>query len=189
MKRLFLLSALLIAFAVNTSFSQSEEEMKKWMEYMTPGDMQKMLAKGTGTWKGTVTFWMAPGGEPTKSEATATSEMIFGGRYLVSKMSGNMWGMPFEGMAVEGYDNAAKVFVSSWIDNFGTGMMYMTGKWDGAAKQINYTGKMVDPVSGNWIDVRQVVTYTSETSTKMEMYGPGPDGKEFKTMEMISTKQ
>lgn len=189
MKTLLFLPILLIAFALSTSLSQTSDEMQKWQEYMTPGDMQKMLAKGVGTWKGNLTFWMTPGGEGQKSEATAVSEMIMGGRYLRSMMSGNMWGMPFEGMAVEGYDNAAKVFVSSWIDNFGTGMMFMTGKWDETSKQIHYTGKMVDPVSGNWIDVRQVVTFTSETSTKMEMYGPGPDGKEFKTMEMISTKQ
>lgn len=188
MKKLFLLSAILIAMAVNVSFSQ-DDNMKKWMDYMTPGDMQKMLASGAGTWKANVTFWMAPGTEPTKSEATATSEMVMGGRYLMSKMSGNMMGMPFEGMAIEGYDNAAKIFMSTWIDNMGTGIMYMTGKWDESTKTVSYTGKMVDPMSGNWIDVRQVVTYTSPTSNKMEMYGPGPDGKEYKTMEMISTKQ
>jgi hypothetical protein len=188
MKNLFFISALLIAFAVNISYSQ-DESTQKWMDYMTPGDMQKMMAKGTGTWKGNATFWMVPGGEPAKSEATSVSEMIMGGRYLMSKVSGNMWGMPFEGMSIEGYDNAVKMFVTSWIDNMGTGMMYMTGKWDEASKQINYTGKMVDPVSGTWMDVRQVVTFTSETSVKMEMFCPGPDGKEFKNMEMISTKQ
>jgi hypothetical protein len=114
--------------------------------------------------------------------------MILDGRYLVSKYKGNMMGMPFEGMAVEGYDNAVKMFMSTWIDNMGTGIMYMTGKWDESAKQINYTGKAVDPMSGGWIDIRQVVKFNSDGTTTMEMYGPDSGGKEFKTMEIIYSR-
>jgi len=32
--------------------------------------------------------------------------MIFGGRYLMLKQEGNMMGMPFEGMLIDGYDIA-----------------------------------------------------------------------------------
>lgn len=188
MKRLIILCALVTALISVTTYSQ-DENMQKWMEYMTPGDMHKMLAKGVGNWKAKSTFWMAPGGEPMNSEATATSEMIMGGRYLMSKMKGNMMGMPFEGMAIEGYDNAAKMFMSTWIDNMGTGIMFMTGKWDETTKQVIYTGKMMDPMSGSWVDVREVVTHVSDTEMKMEMFGPGPDGKEFKNMEINYTKQ
>jgi len=184
----FILVIAITAFS-STSFSQDDDMMKKWQEYMTPGDMQKMLAHGTGNWKAKTTFWMTPGTEPTVSEATAVGEMILGGRYLMSKFNGNMWGMPFEGIAVEGFDNAAKIFMSTWIDNMGTGIMYMTGTWDEANKQISYKGKMVDPMSGSWVDIREVVTYNSDGSSKMEMYGPAPDGKEFKTMEIIFTKE
>ena len=187
MKKLIILTVLVLALAPNISFSQ-DENMQKWMDYMTPGDVHKMMAKGVGTWKAASTFWMAPGTEPMKSEATATSEMILGGRYMVSKYSGNMMGMPFEGMAIEGYDNAVKMFMSTWIDNMGTGIMYMTGTWDEANKKINYKGKMVDPITGGWVDVRQDVTFISDNSQKMEMYGPGPDGKEYKTMEIMFTR-
>ena len=187
MKRLTVLTIFLLAFAVVNSNSQ--DDMKKWMEYMTPGDMHKLLAKNVGTWKATTTFWMSPGGEPTSSEATATSKMIMDGRYLVSEMKGVVMGMPFEGMAIDGYDNTAKVFLSTWIDNMGTGIMFMTGKWDETSKQVIYTGKMMDPMGGTYVDVRQVVTYVSDSQMKMEMYSPGPDGKEYKNMEVNYTKQ
>ena len=188
-KSIYVLIALftVIVFTGNT-YSQ-DDNMKKWMDYMTPGDMQKMLSKGVGTWNMKTSWWMAPGAEPMLSEATAVSEMILGGRYLQSKVSGSMMGMPFDGISIEGYDNAAKLFVNTWIDNMGTGMMNMTGTWDETAKQIKYTGKMVDPISGTWVDVRQVVTYNADGSVKMEMYGPAPDGTEFKTMEIITTKK
>ncbi len=32
-------------------------------------------------------------------------------------------GMPFEGMGIDGYDNLAKQYVSTWVDNMGTGIM------------------------------------------------------------------
>lgn len=187
MKKLILLPLFMLALFCSTSFSQ--DEMQKWMEYMTPGDMQKMLEGGAGTWKATMTMWMEPGAEPMKADASSTAEMILGGRYLQSKYKGDMMGMPFEGMALEGYDNAAKVFVSSWVDNMGTGMMYMTGTWNASSKQINYKGKMVDPMTGNWIDYRQDVTFNSDGTVKMEMYGPDKSGKEFKNMEINMVKQ
>lgn len=188
-KTIFILIALFTVIVFTGSSSAQDDNMKKWMDYMTPGEMQKMLSKGVGTWTMKTSWWMAPGAEAMVSEATAVSEMILGGRYLQSKVSGSMMGMPFDGISIEGYDNAAKLFVNSWIDNMGTGMMFMTGKWDETAKQINYSGKMVDPLSGNWVDVRQVVTYNADGTVKMEMYGPAADGKEYKTMEIINTKK
>lgn len=190
MKKTILIFIALFTVIVFTGSTKAQDDnMKKWMDYMTPGDMQKMLSKGAGTWTMKTSWWMAPGTEPTVSEATAVSEMILGGRYLSTKVSGSMMGMPFDGMSLEGYDNAAKLFMTTWIDNMGSGIMYMTGTWDETAKQINYTGKTIDPMSGNWIDVRQVVTYNSDGTVKMEMYGPGADGKEFKTMEIINMKK
>ena len=189
MKKTFLFFiALFIAAAFTGTTTSQTDDMKKWMDYMTPGDMQKMLQRGVGTHKMKTTMWMTPGAEPMVSEATAVGEMILGGRYLSTKISGDMMGMPFEGISVEGYDNAVKLFMTTWVDNMGTGIMYMTGKWDEAAKQVQFTGRMVDPIKGDWCDVRQVVTYNSDGSFMMEMYGPGPDGKEFKTMEVTTKK-
>ena len=79
-----------------------------------------------GEWNEEVTMWMAPGAPPTVSKATAKNEMIMGGRYQLSKSTGTMMGMPFEGMSTVGYDNAKKQFTSTWIDNFGTGTMALT---------------------------------------------------------------
>jgi hypothetical protein len=186
---LFFSTFLLSVFMTAAVFAQDDDMMKKWQDYMTPGEIHKMLAKGTGNWKSTATFWMSPGTEPMKSEGTATGEMILGGRYLMSKYSGKIMGMDFEGIAIEGYDNAVKMFMNTWIDNMGTGIMYLQGTWDEANKQISYKGKMVDPMAGTWVDVREVVTYNTDGSTKMEMFGPDQSSKEFKTMEIVFTKQ
>jgi hypothetical protein len=165
------------------AFAQNSDDMKAMMAYSTPGDNHKMLAKMAGTWSATVTFWMQPGAPPMSSTATAVNEMILGGRYLQSKNTGTMMGQPFEGMGLTGYDNAKKVYIATWVDNFGTGILTMTGTWDDAAKAIVFTGKEVDPATGKEFSFRQVVRNPDENTQIMEMYA-SMGGQEFKNMEI-----
>ena len=115
---------LFITTICNTTIAQTQEEMQKWMEYMTPSDVHKMLARQDGEWSETITMWMDPKAPEQKMETSGVSKMILGGRYQESKHTGNMMGQPFEGISVLGWDNAKKIFINSWIDNFGTGMLY-----------------------------------------------------------------
>jgi hypothetical protein len=91
----------------------SATAMKAMMDYATPGEPHKMLAKSNGTWNGEVTMWMAPDAPPSTSKATMVNKMVMDGRYQVSETKGNMMGMPFNGMSTTGYDNVKKVFIST----------------------------------------------------------------------------
>lgn len=162
-------------------------QQKAWMDYMTPGSVHQMLAKADGEWKAETTMWMEPGAPPMKSTATATNKMILGGRYQETKFTGTMMGQPFEGTGITGYDNAKKVFISTWHDNMGTGIMYMEGKWDDAAKTINFSGKAVDPTSGKDMGMREVYKMTDDNNQLMEMYMT-INGKEHKSMEVKFTR-
>ncbi len=191
MKKIFLISAVcFLASGLQKTQAQptQDEMMKAWQAYMTPGDAHKMIAKSDGQWKAEVTVWMAPGAPPEKSTATATNKMILGGRYQQSTHKGMFNGMPFEGISTFGYDNAKKVYVSSWIDNMGTGMMNMEGTWDDATKTVNMKGKSVDPGTGKDIDVREAFKIINDNTQLLEMYMTGADGAEFKTMEIKFTR-
>ena len=190
MKKIFLFAGiLLISSAGFHLFAQMDENAQKaWVAYMTPGDIHKMIAKFDGQWKEAVTWWMAPGQSPMTSTASCTNTMILGGRYQQSISKGDMMGMPFEGMGLLGYDNAEKIFNYTWIDNMGTGVMNMKGSWDDATKSINLTGSTVDPISGKETPVREVFTITDDNNQMLQMFAPGPDGKEFKNMEIKLTR-
>ncbi|MFT3979374.1 MAG: DUF1579 domain-containing protein [Ferruginibacter sp.] len=165
--------------------------MKNWMAYSTPGDMHKLLQSWDGTWTGEITSWMTPGAPPQVSTGKAVNKMILGGRYQESIHTSDMMGMPFEGRSVMGYDNAKKKFVSTWVDNMGTGVMTMEGTWDEGSKTLTTTGKCIDPAAGNAkeMDIRQVLKVVDDKNHVFEMYGPGPDGKEFKMMEIKMTRK
>jgi hypothetical protein len=181
------LTVALLAAAIlcssSSAIAQSNDDMKAMMAYSTPGEIHKMLSKSVGSWTANITMWTQPGASPMTSTAEANSEMILGGRYLEAKNTGNYMGMPFEGISITGYDNAKKMFVNTWIDNMGTGMMSMTGPWDPATQSIRLSGTMVDPVSGKDIAVREVVKIVDDNTQVMEMYSV-LDGKDFKNMEI-----
>lgn len=168
----------------------SAAEAKAWEEYMTPNEMHKMLAAGDGKWDGEEMTWMAADAPATgPHKITAEYKMIMGGRYQEEIVKGDMMGMPFEGRSWTGYDNARKKFISTWVDNFGTGMMQTEGTWDEASKSITMTGKMMDPAKGKETEMRQVIKFPDDKHQIIEMYCTGKDGKEFKNMEIKLTKK
>jgi hypothetical protein len=183
-----LFALLLGAFCQLHAQGDQDAGQKAWMAYMTPGPIHQMIAKSDGDWKGDVSMWMAPGAPPTKSTADCTNKMIMGGRYQESKYKGTMMGMPFEGMGLMAYDNARKVFLSSWIDNMGTGMMNMEGVWDDNTKSITFTGKSVDPMTGKDMDFKEVFKLIDDNTQEMAMYTQ-MNGQEFKTMEIRLTRK
>ena len=174
-----------------TPMPDSATRMKNWMLYSTPGDMQKMLASWEGKWDGDVSMWMDPTQEPQKAKITTVNKMALGGRYLTSINTGMMMGMPFEGQSVLAYDNAKKQFVNTWIDNMGTGITIMTGTWNDATKTLELKGSMVNPEMGNGTEYPMKETYQiiDDKTQIMTMYYTSPDGKEFKNMEIKSTRK
>lgn len=173
----------------NTPPMDSAAMMKAWTEYMTPGDMHNLMAKYNGTFNAEVTMWMDPAAPPSTSKATTVNKMILGNRYQESTHNGNFNGMPFEGKSIMGYDNAKKKFVSTWVDNMGSGIMVMEGSYDEGTKTISTSGTMTDPMTGKDCTVRETMQFVDDNTQIMEMYSEGPDGKEYKNMEIKYTRK
>ncbi len=158
---------------------------KAWEAYMTPGEPHKRMAAEEGKWNDELTFWMGPDASPEKATATEEVKMIMGGRYQVSTTTGEMMGMPFEGRSTLAYDNATNEYISTWIDNMGTGLSVMRGKYDEASKSTTLTGTMVDPMTGKEKQMKQVYTIIDENTRKMEMFETAQGGGEYKNMEIV----
>jgi len=181
--------SIILLFICSSTFAQGadqQEMMKKWQEYMTPGTVHQGFAKMAGNWKATVTMF-DPSGQQMQSEGTVVYETILGGRYLKSSFKGTMMGMPFEGMGVDAYDNATKEYISTWVDNMGTGLMYLKGKWDDASKSIIYTGTMVDPMSGKDQPSKTISKMVDDNHVVQTMFNI-VNGQEVKSMEIAYSR-
>ncbi len=184
MKKIFILFVLFSAYA----YAQNEQQMNAWMEYMTPGPMHKLLSNYVGSWNTEMTMYDWSTGASYKVEGTTTTEPILGKRYFKTTYSANMMGMPFEGIAIDGYDNKEKKFYSYWIDNMGTGMILMKGDYDEKTKTFTYTGESFDPMTGKTVILRSVTRIIDDNKFTNEMFST-IDGKEYKMFDAVYTRK
>ncbi len=187
---MFLVAIVAITFsngvmAANKKKQMTEKEMMEmWMKLATPGEMHKHFEYFVGEWDMTTTMW-EPGKEAQVSKGTTKNKLILGGRYLVSRMKGSYAGMPFAGFSVSGYDNYRKTFNTFWIDNFGTGFYFTTGKLSENGKVMTETGNWDDFTTGHPMKVRNVTTIINENEMKFEMFHTQYGKKEIKAMEIL----
>jgi len=182
---LFLLPSLLFSFVV---FAQ-DDSRATWEKYMTPGAVHQMISASDGVWQTYTSLWLEPAKEPVKSSGTCTMKMILGGRYQESRFNGNFMGMPMEGIGTLAYDNAKETFYSTWIDNMGTGIMNMEGKWDEPSKTIRFVGKSYDPMLGKDVVMKENLRFADSNHQFLEMFMVDDGGNEMKTMEIIFTRK
>ena len=195
MRQLFLSSICIIFFSsalivlAQDNKDEQAAAQQKWMEYMTPSSAHKMMAKSVGEWTTHMEMWSAPGAGSMKSDGVCKSEMILGGRYMQSKYSGTVMGQPFDGISTDGFDNAKQVYVNTWVDNMGTGIMHAEGKYDDATKTVNYVGTMFDPIQNMDVTYRQTMKMIDDKHMVMEMYNISKDNKEYKSLHVEYVKK
>ncbi len=161
--------------------------MAAMMKIAAPGPEHAALNPLAGIWKTTTRMWTAPNAEPQVSEGTAERNWMMDGRYLVGNYKGQFGGMPFEGMEVLGYDNLKKEYVSSWVDNLGTGIMLSQGSaMDPNTKSFTLTGTSTDP-AGKEYAMREVTSIVDGNTYTVTMYA-NETGQEQKMMEITCTR-
>jgi hypothetical protein len=126
-----------------------EEMMKRWEEFMAPGDAHKNFEQFVGSWDVESKVWInGPKGDPSVSKGSAEYTLALGGRFLQQEFSGEMMGQPMKGFGYTGYDNFKKKYVSFWIDNMSTAMSTMEGSMDSGGKTLTMWGTMDEPATG-----------------------------------------
>jgi hypothetical protein len=167
--------------------SPEEQKMMAAMEAAgRPGPEHQWLATATGSWELTATFWMGPGAEPMVSKGTVERTMMLGGRVMAEKVVAEMMGAPFEGHGMAGFDNVSKTYWGTWNDNMMTGLMTSTGTC--AAGKCEHTMTANDPVSGQLKQTRMTSEHHPDHEVHV-MYDKGPDGAEWKAMELVYTRK
>jgi len=150
-----------------------------------PAEAHKELDPFVGTFKATVKIWMGPG-EPHVSTGTMVNSWELDGRFLKQHYTGDAQEGPFpnfHGRGYWGYNTATKKYEGFWIDTASTEMQTQVGDVDATGRIWSMVGDMTDP-QGKTIKKRSVITLEDNDHNKMEMFFSGPDGKEFKGMEI-----
>ena len=67
-------------------------------------------------------------------------------------------------------------------------LLYMEGPWDEATKTVTLRGKMIDPMTGKEVTVRETFKIIDDDTQLMTMYDTRA-GKEMKSMEIKFTRR
>jgi hypothetical protein len=166
-------------------------DQKAMMEMMqkaaTPGDAHKKLEPFVGSFDAKVKMWMDPSQPPQESTGTAENKWVLGSRWVEMQYQGTFMGQPFSGIGYTGYDNVTKKYVGTWMDTASTGVMTSSGSMTG--KVMTSTASMSDPMTGKMSKASEKFTVVDNDHHTMEMWAPGPDGKNVKVMEIQYTRK
>lgn len=164
--------------------------MAKWEETMKTGPAHDFLQEAfVGEWNLEAKMWMDPKADPMVSNGTASIEPMFGNRYIRERVKADMMGQPWEGEGTTGFDNNKKLFVSTWMDSMGTGIMMMKGSIGPDGKTMTFIGEMDEPMSGEMGKaIKIAITVDSKDKHRMEMYEI-LYGEPFKVMELTYTRK
>ncbi len=169
--------------------SEMDKMMKEHEKLLQPGPQLKALTPLIGDWNCAVKMWQGPGGPIEESKGSMKRQWVLDDHCIQENYEGTMMNRPFKGMGVFGYDNLKKEYYSVWFDTMNTSYITQTGQSDPTGKVITMTGKFDDPMTRTEQTMKSVLTIDSDSKHTFVTYGAGPDGKEFKAMEIVSTRK
>ena len=187
MKKTIILLALALAVVpVLAQEKQPDAEQQKAMEvYMKMGavtENHEFLKKYVGGWDCQVKGWMAPGQPPTVSHGSFQGEMRLDGRFLFMDFKGEMFGQPFAGMQIIGFDNMQQKYISLWLDNTSTFIFTTSGTRQDNV--VSESGLWPDALTGSQSAVKARTTWINADEYLYEQFMVMADQSEFKSMEM-----
>jgi hypothetical protein len=168
---------------------QDKAAMEALMKAATPGAPHKKLEPFVGTWDTKVKIWMKPDGPPMESTGASENRWILGNRFIEMRYEGKFMEQPFSGVGYTGYDNIKKKYIGSWMESTRTSIMTSAGDADATGQVLTFHATMDDPTTGKSMTVMEKFTITDNDHHTMEMWGPAPDGKMYKMMEITYTRK
>ncbi len=166
-----------------------EQMMEAYAAANAMNEHHTRLAKMEGEWTVAGKSWMAPGEPPMETTGTSTFTKLLGGRYMRQDYSSEFMGMQFQGMGIDGYDNARQKYFSCWYDNMSTATMMSWGDYDAEAKRMTMHADHLNPITGTTEQMRMTVEERSDNEFVMIMYMVVPGGEDLKHMELVYTRK
>ncbi len=157
--------------------------MMKMMELAAPGKEHQKLMTRAGDWSVAARMRMGPDAPWMDMAFKVKSQAALGGRWLISKVNGDMGGMPFDGLQIEGFNNLTKQYDAYWTDSFSTWFVTTSGNLNEKGA-LEMKGTMIDGVTPEGRPYRSVTTYQDADHYRTVMYDTIPPQGDVEMMTM-----
>jgi hypothetical protein len=156
-------------------------------ELAKPGEHHVHLAALVGSWTATGSYWL-PSGEIAEASGRIENRWILDGLFLESRLSAELLGDTYEGLAIDGYDYVTGQYMGSYADNLGTFVLHFTGVCEEEGRRRTMIAEFIDPVWGRPMVNRSVTTIIDPDTYRYESFLRHEDGREFKQMEFTARR-
>jgi len=180
-----------LAGAAQPQEEMTPEQMKAYFEELAaPAPEHRWFEPLIGEFEARAVFWMDPEAPAMESRGAAKYSWVLGGRFVRMDYQGDFMGDRFTGVGFLGYDKLSKQLQSVWMDDMSTAIVFMQGYGERDGKRMTWTGSMIDPMSGQKMHVREVVTIDSPDQHTLEWFHRY-DGTEteLRTMKIVYTRK
>ena len=103
-----------------------QEMQERAAEARAPGKHHAALSRFIGTWDVEMALVM-PGAPRQVSKAVATYEWVVDDLWVLQRMKGELFGAPYQGATLLGFDNYAKNHVVASVSSFDTALLISRG--------------------------------------------------------------
>ena len=169
--------------------SQAESLVDNWVQYALPGEHHELLEQMAGSWNMTIEYRMTSETPVVESQGTCERKWILGKRFLLEEFDGGSLGLPFQGLAIYGYDSFEKKYTSMWVDTMSTAITTNLGTCEDGCKLIKFVGRHGDPWTGTVRPSHGVTRFVDDRRHVLELHEPDSSGKEFKILEIVYTRR
>jgi hypothetical protein len=132
-----------------------QEYMKKFARYTQPGENHKLLERFIGKWDLEVQPKM-PGMNVPPSKGSLEVTWLMPGRWIESRGTAPMFGMPTQIFSIMGYDNFKQSFVWTGVSSMDTAMTRFEGDMTQDQKSLIGYGTLDEYTTG---EVAKMVKY------------------------------
>jgi hypothetical protein len=161
----------------------------KNLEAMQPGPEHEQLDQRlVGNWKVHCSLWMKPDASAMTSSGESNCKAILDGRFFRSDFSGTFQEKEYKGLSLIGYDRLTKKYVQTWCDSMSTTLVCLTGTSTDNGKTITFEGEIMCPHLGK-SSIREIQRHDSDNRFTIVMYQKPENGSEFKSMELVYSRQ
>jgi hypothetical protein len=192
----FVLGAVVVAASAGCSLRGPNDGVRpegltplEWASLSKPGASHQLLDVFAGAWDVKITFWSDPKAAPQDSHGSSQLTWILGDRFLKEDFSGDVLGEGYQGLGLMGYDAASRRFTTVWLDSLNTAIAVQKGSYLPDSNSFELTGEVYDPLLGRTKTTQTQIHITSKDTYTVTMIDTAPNGREFKSLEIVYTRR
>ena len=192
----FVLGAAVVAASAGCSLRSSNDGVRpegltplEWASLSKPGASHQLLDVFAGAWDVKITFWSDPKAAPQDSQGSSQLTWILGNRFLKEDFTGDVLGESYQGLGLMGYDAASRRFTTVWLDSLNTAIAMQKGSYLPDTNTFELTGEVYDPLLGRTKTTQTQIHITSKDAYTVTMIDTAPNGREFKSLEIVYTRR